>query len=658
MKKQYCRPLWIQAGCWCLFVLMYAPLAAGDTSALLQQVMLAEDISAKATVDQVLSGQLAFQPIPVDSRTILGSTGSAFWLRIRVENTESQSVKRWLTVGEARLRHISLFEYKNGQWQETRGGLAEPFSSRPIQTLIQVFELDLATHSVQELLVRVASETVIVIYPGLWKPEQFTRQEWQTERMVYFISGVLMLALLFGLLLTLFAQGAAFLVYGLAALFYMLFLWSVSGLAYRELWPDSPEWALHSIGFFQSLSAVLLLFVHRLLLQTPRCLPRLDRVMKLLISVFLLLALLMALPTTYYRHSVQLMMLLGFTLTIGSPVLGFLAWRQGAPLYGYGFAAYTLPWQMLQVYYFSSVNWLPPLSSWFILHGIPIALLLSSALILGGLADQLRRARRAHAQLEQWQRERLEVLVRERTLELQQAKTVAEHALEDQHQFLSMVSHEVRSPLANIKAATQLLELRAKDDEFVAILQRILRGAHRLTQFFDNYLSFDRLNTQQWALCETRIDLPPLLQTLCDHYAQIASHRICLSVTAAVNKQRWLQADAQLLRVLLDNLLENAIKYSPKDSVIELSADIGEDGDLRLAVSDQGVGIAADELDLVFNKFFRSSQVGRVVGAGLGLYLVRQIAGLHGGSVNLQSQPGQGTTVMLTLPQQRWIDEQ
>lgn len=639
-------------------MLMYAPLATSDSSVQLQQATLAEDTSATASLDAVLAGQLAFHSIPVNSRTNLGATHSAFWLRIRLNNTGNQTVTRWLAIGQARLQYISLFERKAGYWQETQGGMAIPFSSRAIPTLSQVFVLELDPHSTQEVLVRVAGESVMVIEPGIWKPEQFMQREWRIERMVYFASGILALALLFGLLLTLFVHEPAFLVYGLAALFYMLFLWGLSGMAYRELWPNSPEWALHSIGCSMSLSATMLLIVHRLLLKTPSHMPSLDRIVQLFIIGFLVLAVLMAQSSSYYRILVLLLMVMVFFLAIGSPVLGFFAARQKVPFCGYGFAAYTLPWQIAQFYYFASLNWQSTLSPWLALYWVLVALLLSSALILAGLADQLNRARRAHTQQEQELRERLEVSVKDRTIELQQAKTLAEQALDDQRQFLSMVSHEVRSPLASIKAATQLLQLHAQNDGSIAILQRILRGTHRLTQFFDNYLNFDRLDTQQWALCETRVDLPALLQTLCDHYIQSATHQISVSITSSVNEQRWLYADAQLLSVLVNNLLENAVKYSPAGSTINLSAYIGEDNGLQISVSDQGVGIAADELGLVFNKFFRSTQVGRVVGAGLGLYLVRQIAGLHGGSIKLQSRLGQGTTVILTLPQQRWKHEQ
>jgi len=659
MKKQRSYLSWIQAlliGCWLLSGLSYAPAAACDDSARLLQVMLAEDVSARAGLNEVLAGQLPFHPIKAELPVNLGSTDSAFWLRVRLENPGDQRITRWLAIGPARLRHVSLFEPKDGRWQETRGGMAEPFSNRAIPTLSQTFELDLPPHSTREVLARVASETTIMIKPGLWKAEQFMRLEQKNERMTYFISGILLLTLVLGLLLALFAHELAFLVFGLSAMCYTLFFWSFSGLAYRELWPDSPEWALHSISFFETLSAVLLLVLHRILLKTPRYLPRLDRVVVLLIACFLLLAALMVL-TPYYRILVLLMKLAGLVIAIGSPVLGYYALRQGVPLSGYGYALYTLPWQVSSVYYFASINWLPPLPIWPGLYGVPSALLLSTVFILYGLADQLNQARRAHERLEQRQRELLEGLVMERTIELQLAKTLAEQALEDQHHFLAMVSHEVRSPLANIKTAAQLLELRAKDHDSIDILGRILRGAHRLAKFFDNYLTFDRLNTQQWVLSETRVDLPVLLQALCEHYEQVAAHQVYLSLRPEVVKLRWLRADAQLLRVLLDNLIENALKYSPGDSTIVLSACIGEDDDLQLAVSDQGIGIAADELDLVFNKFFRSTQVGRVVGAGLGLYLVRQIAGLHGGSIKLNSRPGKGTTAVLTLPQQRWIHE-
>jgi len=541
----------VLVSCW---LLMLAPLAASDASAQLQRVLLAEDVSATATLEAVLAGQLAFHPVSLASRINLGVSNSAFWLRIWLKNGGDQTETRWLAIGQARLQQLSLFEHRAGQWQETQGGMAVPFSSRAIPMLSQVFELNLAPHSTEEVLVRVAGESVMVIEPGLWKPEQFMQQEWRIERVVYFASGILALALLFGLLLTVFAHEPAFFVYGLAALFYLLFLWAFSGMAYRELWPESPAWALHSIGFFMALSALMLLWVHRLLLKTAHTMPRLDRVVRLLMAGFLLLAVLMAV-SPYYSVLVLLVMVLMLLLTLGSPVLGFFAARHGVPFCGYGFAAYALPWQVSQFYYFASLHWQSTLDPWMGLYWVLVALLLSSVLILGGLVDQLNRARRAHAQQEMGQRERLEILVKERTFELQQAKTVAEQTLDDQRQFLAMASHEVRTPLASIKTATQLLELQTENEESLAILQRILRGAQRMTQFFDNYLSFDRLDTQQWVLSETRVDLPALLQTLCEQIIEQhrQQRRIRVEPTPLVHRSGYRQL--KLMRIRLTILL-------------------------------------------------------------------------------------------------------
>ena len=366
MKSQRNISSWIRVflACCCLFGLMDS-LAATDEPSM--QVLMTEDVSAKASLDEVLAGQLVFHPINIQSQTNLGSTDSAFWLRIRLENLTNRPLIRWLVIGPPRLRHISLFEFTDSRWQETRGGFAEPFSSRAIPTLSQAFERDLPAHSVQELLVRVSSETMLMIQPRLYKPEQLMYQEWQAVRTIYFISGVLVLALLFGILLALFTHERVFLVYGLAALFYILIFWGISGLAFRELWPDSPGWALHSIGFFIALSLVMLLWTHRLLLNAPRYL---DRILQLLISVFLLLAILMLLSSSYYRILTLLLMTLSFVVTLGSPVLGFFAWRRGVLFYGYGFATYTLPWQLSQLYYIVGVNWLNPIPLPFFLYGI------------------------------------------------------------------------------------------------------------------------------------------------------------------------------------------------------------------------------------------------------------------------------------------------
>ena len=105
----------------------------------------------------------------------------------------------------------------------------------------------------------------------------------------------------------------------------------------------------------------------------------------------------------------------------------------------------------------------------------------------------------------------------------------------------------------------------------------------------------------------------------------------------------------QLLRILLSNLLSNAVKYSPADSIITLRF-MRQETTLHLEVIDRGQGISADELPLIFKKYVRGSATGDIPGAGLGLTLAARIIELHGGSIDVHSQPGKGCLFIVKIP--------
>lgn len=236
--------------------------------------------------------------------------------------------------------------------------------------------------------------------------------------------------------------------------------------------------------------------------------------------------------------------------------------------------------------------------------------------------------------------------------DLRQAKEVAEQAVEEQRQFLAMVSHELRSPLAVIDSAAQGLALKAAEDTAVhPVVLRIRRAVKRLSTFIDNCLTEDRLDTSGWSLFSQSIEIEPFLQGVLDLARQGAPrHHLELQIdktSAALPK--IFHGDPQLLRIMLQNLLENAVKYSPEGSAVTLR--VSNDGEsLSLSVSDCGIGIAESEQGRIFNKYVRGNQVGRVTGAGLGLFLVHRIATLHGGRVEVDSQPGSGSTFRVRFP--------
>lgn len=229
------------------------------------------------------------------------------------------------------------------------------------------------------------------------------------------------------------------------------------------------------------------------------------------------------------------------------------------------------------------------------------------------------------------------------------------HLLRSQKELLANVSHELRTPLARIRVA---LDLAEEGDAATAreLLTDITEDLSELERLVEDVLTTARLDL---ATAGPGAGAPPLrleqvdARTLVEKAAarfRTARPRHRLEVHAAPELP-LLEADPVLLRRVLDNLLDNAGKYSEPDTTVSLRATAEATG-LRFEVADQGIGIDAADLSRIGTPFFRTdrSRARRTGGVGLGLALARRIVDAHGGALVLESQPGVGTTVRITLP--------
>ena len=631
-----------------LLLLFCATVLADESQPVqIRELSLAEDPSAQLGPEDITAGRLAFSSIQ-PGRLSLGSSDSAFWLRLKVENTSTDSAWRWLEVGQARLHEITLYEEQDGSWTATRGGTSQPFSIREIPTLTQTFPVDLEPESSQELLVRVASDTVMIIHPRLWTTGELLRVENHNTQLEFFMAGAVVLMLLFGVVMWIMLREPGFFVFGLVSLCFLMFRWSIKGIAFREFWPDSPEWALPAIGFFWALVGMLILVLHRILLETRQHYPTIDRFLVFVALSFALFAVgFFFLPHRPLMHTMSVWGLL--TISLFSPILGYMAWRKGVVLWGYLFASYVLPWQVTQLLYFASIGWLPTIPGVFTDPAMAVATVLASVVILSGLAARVVRAQREKAQAQRQQRETLETEVRERTRESNKAREVAEKALEDNRQFIAMISHELRSPVASVSSACTLLEARAERDPSLPseVIERIRRGTGRISTFLDNLLTEDLVESEAWKLNRRDVSLSPLLEDVRKQVQQSGpDHELVLETDRAPEMARL---DPIMIRIMLRNLLENAIKYSGVGSRITLRCATEDDGHLVFAVADEGVGLDETQAQDLFRKYVRGQHTGTVSGTGLGLYIVQRIVTLHGGELSVRSEPGRGSTFRVDI---------
>lgn len=217
------------------------------------------------------------------------------------------------------------------------------------------------------------------------------------------------------------------------------------------------------------------------------------------------------------------------------------------------------------------------------------------------------------------------------------------------NELVSTVSHELKTPLAAIKAYTATLrqnpELYAeKREEYLRIVEE---QADRLSRLIDDLLLVTRVEAGQLLRQRTVTSVDAVLdEALAEIHFDHSRHPIERQ-TAGVN----VSGDPDRLRDLLRNLIENSMKYSPQGGPIAVRA--RENGvKTILEVSDSGIGISAEDLPYIFERFYRAeSEISTAAGgSGLGLYIARAITRAHGGTIEASSEPGRGTTLTVSLP--------
>lgn len=232
------------------------------------------------------------------------------------------------------------------------------------------------------------------------------------------------------------------------------------------------------------------------------------------------------------------------------------------------------------------------------------------------------------------------------------AEQEAKHAL---NSYLSMAAHEFKTPLAIIDSAAQLLMMEAERNapSMLPRLDKIRQAVRRQVNLLESCLADDRLSHPTVTLRMERIDLPALLRAVAEAAPNddAGDPPIKLNLTDCPAR---LIGDSALLELCVHNLLGNALKYSPPGGWVELRAwtERAEDGRplAVLAVTDQGIGVPPDALPHIFDRFFRAPNASGAAGSGVGLNMVRRIATLHGGTIQVDSQLGVGSRFTLTLP--------
>lgn len=240
--------------------------------------------------------------------------------------------------------------------------------------------------------------------------------------------------------------------------------------------------------------------------------------------------------------------------------------------------------------------------------------------------------------------------LRQREERLQTMVGELEHKALEQQRFIHIVSHDLREPINTICNFAGLLaedELIQASPTAKRYLDFVVSGGQRMKVLLEDLVNF--LQLDRHAVAMTEVDLNRIAHDVGDDLQSAIARK---GASLDIRPLPSVQGDASLLRILLQNLVANAIKFCPRDRapVVTIDAIQTDDGGTRLRVKDNGIGIPPEHTERIFEIFTRLHNKQEFPGSGLGLSICRRIADLHGGRIHVRSQPGEGSSFELELP--------
>lgn len=571
----------------------------------------------------------------------LGFTHAPVWVRLTIPEADAPDPRPWLTVSPPYLDRVTVYQRPldaDVAFTALTLGDRVPTRDRPVRHHQLVFPLEPAQGHDRQLLIRIETTSSVMMDARLWSPAALVNA---TVSDNLFWGGYFALAAastVLALAIGWVSRNRALLAIAASGIAYILVA-GIQGYLPLILPKIITRFADPLVGLSLFLGYAAVIWIGREILDLRRLRPRTDRAAR--VAIWIVLAATITIPLDFYQASGPLVMALGELLKL----VMCLSVITVAPREGLRYSLLLLAFAAHSLTTTSAVLitlglWQPPTpifyDAW---HYTLIAVML---IICGLLISGIYRS----AFLAQQQ------TLLERDLEREREAGFR------QRQFVGMLAHEFRNLLAVIDAATRNL-LRLPDNDRADQRPRIERIQHcveRMTRLVDNCLADARIASDR-ALGELApVSVRAMVEEAAAVVAPPGQNAISVRLTpyAKALKATALQinADPPLLLIALSNLLDNAIKFSSDQRAgVEIDAD---DTKVRIRIWNRGSGIPADEQNLVFERFFRASNVKfDTPGSGLGLFVSASLIEAHGGSIRLNENTGERTAFTLELPRIR-----
>lgn len=221
-------------------------------------------------------------------------------------------------------------------------------------------------------------------------------------------------------------------------------------------------------------------------------------------------------------------------------------------------------------------------------------------------------------------------------------------------EFVALASHQLRTPIAAVRWNVELMQLKSAEtltEKQREYLDKIASNVSRMTNLINDFLSVSKLEIGTFATNKKAIQLGEFLDSVIEEHSQTVSTKGVEVLRTYDPKPLEIKSDERLLHIIANNLISNAVKYTNESGVVEVAYSL-LGGEVRLTVTDDGIGIPISEQEKLFSKFYRATnaQNHKAEGTGLGLYIVKQSVEQLGGHISVASEENIGTKFTVTLP--------
>lgn len=593
-----------------------------------------EDKEGRLTIEEISSEKLA--PEFVANKThppSFGYTQSVYWARFTVKNPTDKSVNWFLEIEYPYMDYIDLYiPVSPDSFTVKKTGQFRPFSSRDVDYRNFVFSQKEAPKSERIYYLRFQSEDAMIFIPTLWFEAGFQKKVVKDHMIFGLFYGIALAMLIYNFFLFLSVREIAYLyyVFALAVAFFFLFF-VLDGLASQYLWPNWVGWANYSLAISIILFILTTVIFIRTFLNTAVVIPKWDRGY-LFFSTAYLISSVIALLASYFW---------GIIVIVGGAVLyciflgtiAILCLKSGSRPARYFFIATTFLVLGAFTYLIKTLGLIQ--DNLFANNALKIGGVIQVLVFSLGLAD------------------RINIVKKEREDAQQKAIENLKTAEKLKDEFLANTSHELRTPLNGIIGIAESLidgAAGSASKQMKTNLSMIVSSGKRLSNLVNDILDFSKLKNHDLLIQRKSINIRILTDIVLSISKPLLAGKKIDLINRISSDTPTVNGDENRLQQILINLVGNAIKFTEKGEISILS--LVKNGMVEVSVVDTGIGIPKERLQDIFKSFEQvdASTEREYGGTGLGLSVTKQLVELHGGTVRVASNMGEGSIFTFTLP--------